>query len=114
MSGFSYHADMTEIMWEVRKWLTDNTYFANYVRESLRWTRDKPQPRHAPWGSFSGFSKKDRRSRGDATQATAKATNASKYNVRYRSHGKMFRRSMCRVCPGSERWNSGGAAVFGS
>lgn len=41
MSGFSYHADMTEIMWEVRKWLTDNTYFANYVRESLRWTGDQ-------------------------------------------------------------------------
>ena len=32
---------MTEIMWEVRKWLTDNTYFANYVRESLRWTGDQ-------------------------------------------------------------------------
>ena len=32
---------MTETMWEVRKWLTDNTYFANYVRESLRWTGDQ-------------------------------------------------------------------------
>ena len=41
MSGFSYHADMTETMWEVRGWLAKSNYFTNYVKESLRWTGDQ-------------------------------------------------------------------------
>ena len=41
MPGFSYHADITGPMWEVRAWLAKSTYFANYVKESLRWTGDQ-------------------------------------------------------------------------
>ena len=41
MPGFSYHADIIGPMREVRAWLAKSPHFANYVKESLRWTGDQ-------------------------------------------------------------------------